>query len=410
MTDIHSEAVRLPAPDGHELAARIDRPAAGTITGWALFAHCFTCGKDFIAARRISRALAARGIATLRFDFTGLGASEGEFAATTFSSNVAELVAGAQWLRTHQSAPRILIGHSLGGAAVLAAADEIPEVVAVATIAAPSDPAHVSHLFDDAADEIRSTGRAEVDVGGRSLTIGRDFLDDIERWDLPARVAHLQRALLVMHAPLDGVVSVEHARRIFEAARHPKSFVSLDDADHLITRAADADYVAAVLSAWVARYLPDTAEPEVAEETAAGEVVVRESGFGRFSNDIRAGRHRLVADEPGERGGDDSGPGPYDYLLAGLGACTAMTLRMYAEHKGLALERVAVRLGHQRVHAEDCAECEHSSGRIERIDRHIQLSGDLDAVQRRRLLEIADRCPVHRTLTGTLEIITRGDD
>jgi len=410
MSEISSESVQFTGVDGHALAARVDRPATGTITGWAVFAHCFTCGKDFIAARRVSRALAARGIATLRFDFTGLGASAGEFAATTFSSNVGDLVAGADWLRARGRVPRVLIGHSLGGAAVLAAAGEIPEVAAVATIGAPSDPGHVRHLFAEVADEIREQGSAAVDLGGRELTIGRDFLDDIERWDLPARVSRLNAALMVMHGPLDATVSVEHARRIFDAARHPKSFVSLDDADHLLTRPVDADYVATVLAAWVSRYLP-AHEPVTAPELAAGEVLVRENGFGRYASDVFAGGHRMVADEPRANGGDDTGPSPYDYLLAGLGACTAMTLRMYAEHKGLALGHVTVRLGHSRVHARDCDDCEHAEGRIERIDRRVVLGGELSDAERRRLLEIAARCPVHRTLTGQLEVHTRaGDD
>ena len=409
MSEITSESVHFEGPDGQRLDARIDRPANGRIEGWALFAHCFTCGKDFIAARRISRALAGRGIAVLRFDFTGLGASEGEFAATTFSSNVGELVAGADWLRREGNAPRVLIGHSLGGAAVLAAAGEIPEVAAVATIAAPSDPAHVRHLFDDAADEIRSEGRADVDIGGRELTIGRDFLDDIERWDLPARVRRLKSALMVMHSPLDRIVSIEHARHIFDAAKHPKSFVSLDDADHLLTRAADADYVAGVLSAWVGRYLP-AADEDAGPLLAAGEVLVRETGFGRYTNDIHTASHRLPADEPRTMGGDDTGPSPYELLLAGLGACTSMTLRMYAEHKKLPLERVAVTLSLARIHAKDCAECEYREGQIDRIDRRIHISGDLTAEQRARMLEIADRCPVHRTLKGQLEIHTRGED
>jgi len=409
MSNIRSEAVQFTGADGHTLDARIEQPAAGPIVAWALFAHCFTCGKDFIAARRISRALADRGIATLRFDFTGLGASEGEFAATTFTADVADLVAGADWLRGRGDAPQILVGHSLGGAAVLAAAGDIPEVNAVATIGAPSDPAHVRHLFGDAADEIRASGQADVDIGGRQLTIGRDFLDDIERWDLPARVRRLDSALMILHSPLDRIVSIEHARRLFEAAKHPKSFVSLDDADHLITRAPDADYVADVLSAWVGRYLRADAPAADAPALAAGEVMVRETGDGRFSNEVHASGHRLIADEPRASGGNDSGPGPYDYLLAGLGACTSMTLRMYAEHKGLALDRVGVTLGHSRVHADDCADCEHTSGRIDRIDRRLHIAGDLTAEQRRRLVEIADRCPVHRTLTGQIEVHTRDE-
>lgn len=411
MTEVITETAEFPGSDGHTLSARIERPASGPIHGWALFAHCFTCGKDFVAARRISRALAGCGLAVLRFDFTGLGASGGEFAATTFSSNVADLVAGAEWLRRNRGVPRVLVGHSLGGAAVLAAAGEIPEVAAVVAIAAPSDPGHVRRHLGDAVDEIEREGRAEVSLGGRDLAIGRDFLDDIERWDLLARVRALRSALLVFHGPLDTVVSIEHARRLFEAARHPKSFVSLDDADHLLTGAADSDYVATVLAAWVSRYLPAAAHAASEErELAAGEVEVRENGRGTFANDIRAGRHVLPADEPESAGGNDSGPSPYDYLLAGLGACTSMTLRMYARHKKLPLEHVAVRLRHAKVHADDCADCEHTEGKIDLIERRIAIRGDLTDEQRARMLEIADRCPVHRTLTGQIEIRTRAAD
>ncbi len=407
--DVTSEKVTFPGSQGHTLAARLDRPH-GVPMAYALFAHCFTCGKDVVAARRISRALAGCGLAVLRFDFTGLGASEGEFSATTFSSNVADLVAGADWLRRNHGAPRVLVGHSLGGAAVLAAAGEIPEVAAVATIAAPSDPAHVRQHFDDVGEETAAEGRATVRVGGRDLTVGRDFLDDIERWDLLARVRRLRAALLVFHGPLDAVVPIEHARRLFEAAKHPKSFVSLDAADHLLSEEADSYYVATVLSAWVSRYLPQPAqqrEEQQEERPAPGEVEVRENGTGTFANDVRVGRHVLAADEPESSGGSDTGPGPYDYLLAGLGACTSMTLRMYAERKGWPLERVEVRLAHPRIHAKDCAECETKEGKIDRIEREITLAGPLDEAQKARLLEIADKCPVHVTLTTENHIVTR---
>jgi len=413
MTEIVTEKVEFPGSEGHMLAARIERPETGPVRGWALFAHCFTCGKDFVAAHRISRALAGCGLAVLRFDFTGLGASEGDFAATTFSSNVADLVAGADWLRRNHGAPRVLVGHSLGGSAALAAAGEIPEVAAVVTIAAPSDPAHVRHHFDEVAEEIAAEGRATVRLGGRDLTIGRDFLDDIERWDLLRRVRRLRAALLVLHGPLDEVVSIEHARRLFEAARHPKSFVSLDAADHLLTDEADSWYVATVLSAWVSRYLPQRAQQEApasAEGPAPGEVEVRENGLGPFANDVRAGRHVLAADEPAGMGGNDTGPSPYHYLLASLGACTSMTLRMYARHKQLSLDQVVVTLRHDHVHADDCADCWYTEGRIDRIERRVAVTGDLTDAQRKRLLEIADRCPVHRTLTGQLEIHTRADE
>jgi len=400
-----SEKITFANAAGEQLAARLDRPA-GTPRAYALLAHCFTCSKDIFAASRISQALAERGFAVLRFDFTGLGASEGEFANTNFSSNVDDLVAAADWLREQHAAPKVLIGHSLGGAAVLAAAHRVAEAAAVATIAAPYDPAHVARLLGSARDEIEAKGKAEVTLAGRTFTITRQFLDDLETQRAHERIARLERALLLFHAPFDNLVGIDNAARIFEAARHPKSFVSLDDADHLLSRREDAVYVAEVLAAWAGRYLP--ARAEASEPTAkAGEVVVAETGESRFAQTVAAGRHRLRADEPKSIGGDDSGPGPYDYLLAGLGACTSMTVRMYAERKGLALDRVSVRLRHDRVHAEDCADCETREGRMDEIQRELMVEGALDQPTRERLLEIADKCPVHRTLTREIKIRTR---
>ncbi len=407
---MRSERFDFPGGNGHRLAARLDQPEAPP-RAHALFAHCFTCGKDVHAASRLSAALAAEGIATLRFDFTGLGGSDGEFANTGFASNLEDLVAAADHLRAAGRAPALLIGHSLGGAAVLAAAARVPEARAVAVIGAPFEVGHVLHHLGPHLREIEERGEAMVQLGGRPFAIRRAFVDDVRAQDQAPRIAGLGRALLVMHAPRDAVVGIDEARRIYEAARHPKSFVSLDDADHLLSRREDAAYAARVLAAWASRYLPPAASPapEPTEPAAdEGLVVVEETGAGRFQQRITAGAHRLLADEPRRVGGLDSGPAPYDLLLAALGACTAMTLRLYAERKGLPLERARVTLRHARIHAADCADCETQEGKVDEITREITLEGaGLDAAQRARLLEIADRCPVHRTLEGEVRIRTR---
>jgi putative redox protein len=396
---------------GHQLAAALDLPDRNEPTAYALFAHCFTCGKDVLAARRISAALAASGIAVLRFDFTGIGSSEGEFANSTFSSNVSDLVRAADHLRETRKAPAILIGHSLGGAAVLAAASQIPEAKAVVTIAAPSDPAHVTGLFKDRLDEIRKHGDVEVSLAGRPFHIKREFLDDIAEHGLMKNLATLHKALLIMHAPADDTVGIDNATRIFVAARHPKSFVSLANADHLLSDRRDAAYVADLIAAWVSRYLDPVAPEQVADlGEAPRQVVVRETRASKFQQTVSIGPHRLLADEPVSAGGEDSGPGPYDFLLAGLGACTSMTMRLYADRKSLPLDHVTVSLNHSRIHAEDCAECETKAGMLDRIERVIAMEGSLDPEQRGKLMEIADKCPVHRTLTSEIQIVTTAAD
>jgi uncharacterized OsmC-like protein/pimeloyl-ACP methyl ester carboxylesterase len=404
-----TERFQFLGSEGDKLAATLDTPD-GELHAYALFAHCFTCGKDVLAAKRIAVALAAKGIAVLRFDFTGLGASEGEFANSTFSSNVADLVRAADHLRETRKAPSILIGHSLGGAAILAAAGQIPEAKAIVTIAAPSDPAHVTHLFGDRLEDIRSQGEIEVSLAGRPFRIKREFLDDIAEQSVLAKVAKLQKALLIMHSPTDDVVGIENATKIFLAAKHSKSFVSLADADHLLSDKRDSLYAADVIAAWAERYI----EPAVLQPPdlagAPRNVVVRETRNGKFQQLVTVDPHRLVADEPVAVGGQDSGPGPYDLVLAGLGACTSMTMRMYADRKALPLDRVTVRLTHSKIHAKDCAECETREGMLDQIERVIEIEGGLDAEQRKRLMEIADKCPVHRTLTSEVRIVTKAAD
>jgi len=399
-----TERFTFPGHDGHDLDARLDLPD-GPHLATALFAHCFTCGKDIHAARRIAQRLAATGFAVLRFDFTGLGHSGGEFANTSFSSNVEDLTAAAEALAARGMGPALLIGHSLGGAAVLRAARHIGSARAVVTLGAPFDPEHVTRNFGASLDEIRKDGAAEVDLGGRRFTISRAFLEDLEGSALQEDIATLRRALLVMHAPRDEVVGIANAQRIFEAAKHPKSFVTLDEADHLVSRAADAEYAAGVIAAWSRRYL-DLAEPAPVEGAPEGIVRVSEADPEGFLQDVTAGpRHHLLADEPVGMGGTDRGLTPYNFLAAGLGACTSMTIRMYARRKGWPLDHVRVEVNHDKVHAQD-AEPERA-GKADRFTRVIRLEGALDDEQRARLLEIADRCPVHRTLEKSSNVQTR---
>ena len=405
-----TERFQFTGSEGQQLAAALETPD-GPVHAYALFAHCFTCGKDGLAAKRIAVALAARGIAVLRFDFTGLGSSQGDFANSTFSSNVADLVRAADHLRKTYAAPALLIGHSLGGAAVLAAAGQIPEAKAVVTIGAPSDPSHVTGMFSDSIDKIRKDGEAQVSLAGRPFTIKRAFIDDVAEQRLMGHITKLHKALLIMHAPTDDTVSIDNATRIFVAAKHPKSFVSLAGADHLLSNRQDPVYAADVIAAWASRYLETQ---NANEETDAGdaphEVVVRETRNGKFQQTVTVGSHQLLADEPVASGGDDSGLAPYDFLLAGLGACTSMTMRLYADRKSLPLQRTTVTLRHNKIHAEDCAECETKAGMLDQIERVIAMEGPLDAEQRQKLMEIADKCPVHRTLTSEVRILSRAAD
>jgi putative redox protein len=387
---------------GQTLSARLHLPAVEPIA-CAVFAHCFTCSKDSRAATHISSALAEKGIATLRFDFTGLGESEGDFDDTTFSHNVDDIAAAVQALREAYRAPALLIGHSLGGTAVLAAAGQIPEVVGVATIGAPFEPKHVARLFEASLEEIESNGQADVNLGGRPFTIRKSFLEDLQKHCNAEQIGKLKKALVVFHSPQDNLVSIDNAGLIFKAARHPKSFVSLDGADHLLGRPSDSRYVADVLAAWASRYLPEQPAAEIPEDTREGEVVVEGKTTG-FLQRIQARHLTFAADEPLDKGGTNLAPNPYELLLAGLGACTSMTLRMYAGRKEWPLEAVRVTLRHDRIHAKDCEDCDKDNGVIDVIDKKLELEGDLSEEQRGRLLDIAAKCPVHRTLLNEIKI------
>ena len=391
---------------GETLSGTLEEPTAGSSRGVALFAHCFSCSKNVLAASRVSRGLRERGFTVLRFDFTGLGESEGEFADTNFSTNVDDLRAAISAMRQEKLAPNILIGHSLGGAAVLDLADEIEEVKLVATIGAPSEPRHVVHLFDESAmQQIEATGQADISLGGRPFTIKKQFLDDVNEASVLKKLGSSQKPLLICHSPTDRVVGIDNAQKIYRAAKHPKSFVSLDGADHLLSKKEDAEFVSTLIASWAARFIgsPDAGSSAESTDDHNGGVTVTERDM-VFTQDVSAGRHHLVADEPTSVGGADLGVTPYDLLLAALGTCTSMTLRMYAKRKKLNVDAIQVKLQHGRIHASDCEGCEDQSGKVDQIRRLIRIEGDLTDAQRQRMLEIADMCPVHRTLHNQKQI------
>ena len=383
---------------GLNLIGNLELPPGGHYRATALFAHCFTCTRNIKAARNITRALAEAGFAVLRFDFTGLGESEGDFADTDFSSNLDDLEDAAAWLGGRLDPPQLLLGHSLGGSAVLAVAQRVESCRAVATLGAPASPEHVLGQFGDDLETIETEGSAEVRLAGRPFRVRRDFVEDARSHDLADRLRKLRRALLVMHAPADKLVSVDNAQKIFTAALHPKSFVSLDDADHLLSRERDSRYAGKVIAAWASRFL------ELSEAAPVEGVAVEGRTADGFLCRVQAGRHELLADEPEKSGGGDQGPDPYAWLAAALCTCTVMTLNMYARHKKLPVERVGCRVSHRKVHAKDCQDCETREGRLDELQRTITIEGDLDASQRQRMLEIADRCPVHRTLEGEIRV------
>jgi len=390
---------------GEQLVGRLELPVEGTALAYALFAHCFTCSKNLKVVGNICHSLNQEGIAVLRFDFTGLGESEGDFADTNFSSNIEDLIAAAEFLKTKFEAPKLLIGHSLGGAAVLQAAKHIESIAAVVTIGAPADPVHVKENFHADIEEIERKGTAEVDLGGRTFRITKQFLDDLDQTRMEDSIRNLKKALLICHSPFDQTVGVDNAAKIFQTARHPKSFVSLDQADHLLSNKQDSLYVGTVIAAWSKKYLNLAPKEKSKEELTDNRVVVRTDNRG-FQTDIFANGHHLTADEPVAVGGTNTGPTPYDYLVSGLGACTSITLRMYADRKSWPLESVIVKLKHEKVHNTDCESCETQNTKIDQIEREIELIGPLDENQRERLLQIADKCPVHKTLHGDVAVKT----
>ncbi|WKN31714.1 alpha/beta fold hydrolase [Porifericola rhodea] len=393
--------VQFKNKEGLQLAARLEKPANNTPKAYAIFAHCFTCSKNLTAIANISRALTQVGYAVLRFDFAGLGESEGDFADTNFTSNVSDLEAAADYLTKEYEAPKLLIGHSLGGTAVLVASLNIKSAEAVVTIGSPAEPQHVTHLLTTDIDEIEKEGKAEVNIGGRSFMIKKQFLDDLEQVHKHHRIEEIKRPLLILHSPIDNVVSIDNAADIYKQAFHPKSFVSLDQADHLLSNKEDSMYVGNIIASWVSRYIKTQ---DVTPLKTDKHLVTRTKDS--FTTEIMTEQHSLIADEPQDAGGTDLGPSPYELLAASLGACTGMTLRMYADHKKWPLQEVRVHLKHEKIHAEDCKECEEDAKKIDHIERIIEIEGDLDQKQKERLLEIANKCPVHKTLNSPTKIIT----
>ena len=389
---------------GQLLSGRLELPADQYPHNFALFAHCFTCNKNLGAVRNISRSLTSKGFGVLRFDFTGLGESEGDFADTNFSGNVEDLVAAADFLAREYQAPSVLIGHSLGGAASIFAAATIDSIKAVATVGAPSDPTHVQHLLKSGIEEIEANGQALINLSGRDFTIKKQFLDDLKTKSLSAVAKNLNKALLVMHSPQDTTVGIKNAEEIYIAAKHPKSFISLEGADHLLMRKEDSTYVGNVIAGWSSKYVDI---PETPQLKSKHQVVASLGNNEGYTTNMKVGNHYMIADEPESVGGHDFGPSPYEFVSAGLSACTAMTIKMYVARKGWDLQHVEVHTSYGKQHMEDCENCENSTAKIDTFQREIKLKGNLDEKQIKRILEIADKCPVHKTLHSQTQVVTK---
>ncbi|MCH2223561.1 MAG: alpha/beta fold hydrolase [Crocinitomicaceae bacterium] len=398
-----NQKIKFENSSGQILSARLELPADQKPHTYAIFAHCFTCNKNLSAVRNISRSLNQNGIAVLRFDFTGLGESEGEFSDTNFSSNVDDLVSAATFLSKQYLAPKLLIGHSLGGAAVLFAGGIINSINAIATIGAPSEPEHVKHLLSSGSAELSESGIAEIKIGGRPFTIKKQFIEDLKSNKLATVVKSLRKALLVLHSPQDTIVPIENAAQIYQNAHHPKSFVSLDGSDHLLSRYEDSNYVGNLIANWVLRYID---LPERKTLHTKDQVVVRLGKEDKYTTEIKAGKHQIIADEPLNLGGDDFGPAPYELLLSSLGSCTAITIKMYVSRKEWELEEVVVHLNHYKKDLLDENNKIIASKKVSVFERRIEIKGNLNEKQRTRILQIANKCPIHRTLEGAIEIET----
>ena len=398
------QKVKFQNKEGQNLVGRLELPANQEPHNYVIFAHCFTCNKNLSAVKNIGKSLTSNGFGVLRFDFTGLGESEGDFADTNFSGNVADLVVAAEYLKDNYKAPSLIIGHSLGGAAAIFAASEIPYIQAVATVGAPSNPEHVTHLLKSGIDEIQASGKAVVNLSGRDFTIKKQFIDDLQNKSLPDVANKLRKPLLVMHSPQDDTVGIKNAEEIYIAARHPKSFVSLDGADHLLMNKRDSIYTGEVISGWAKRYVDI---PEASTLKTSHQVIASLNAEDGFTTAMKVGNHHLTADEPTSFGGNDFGPSPYELVSAGLSACTVMTIQMYAKRKGWPLENVEVHTSYGKSHAQDCDDCETNSAKIDTFNRDIRFKGDLDEKQIERLLQIADKCPVHKTLHSDTKIVTK---
>ncbi|MDO6517195.1 bifunctional alpha/beta hydrolase/OsmC family protein [Zobellia uliginosa] len=400
------QKVRFKNKDGQDLVGRLELPANRHPHNFAIFAHCFTCTKNLTAVRNISKALTSNGFGVLRFDFTGLGESDGDFENTNFSGNVEDLIAASDYLEKNYQAPTLLVGHSLGGAAVIFAADRIDSIKALATIGAPSNPIHIEHLLKEGIPEIEKSGKAVVNLSGRDFTIKKQFLDDLQHKPLSQTLGQLRKPILILHSPQDTTVEIKNAEEIYVAARHPKSFISLDGADHLLSNKRDSFYAGEVVSGWAKRYLDiDTTRKE--EPKTKHQVVASLDHDDGFSTQMKVGNHFFTADEPVDVGGNDFGPSPYELVSAGLSACTAMTVQMYAKRKAWVIDNIEVHTSHNRSHVADCQDCESDDSKIDTFEREIKLTGPLDEKQKKRILQIADKCPVHKTLHSQIQVITK---